>query len=184
MAKEAEGETTAEAPAAAGESGEIKVRETAAAEPKKGTLTSFSDIEREVERAFERFFSRAWLPSLRELPGSLLKESFEGRMPKVDVLDRDEELVIEAELPGVKKSDIDVSLSDDSITIKTSTYRKEEAEKGEYQRREISRGLFSRTISLPTTVDPDKAKASFEDGLLKVTLPKSDRARRQSVPIS
>ncbi|MGE0621910.1 MAG: Hsp20/alpha crystallin family protein [Pseudomonadales bacterium] len=178
-AKQQTQETTAAA-------GDIKVSETRPAEQKKSALTSFSDIEREVERAFERFFSRGWLPSLREFPSHLpmLKESFEGRMPKVDVIDKDEELVVEAELPGVRKSDIDVSLGDDSITIKASTYRKEEETEGEYQRREISRGLFSRTITLPGTVDPEKATASFEDGLLKVTLPKTDRSKRQSIPIS
>ena len=183
---EADKPATQATPEAAAATADIKVSETKPAEHKKGALTTLSDIEREVERAFERFFSRSWLPSLRELPGNLplFRESLEGRMPKVDVLDRDDELVIEAELPGVKKSDIDVSLSGDSITIKASTYRKEEEEKGEYQRREISRGLFSRTVTLPATIDPDRATATFEDGLLKVTLPKTDGAKRQSVPIS
>jgi HSP20 family protein len=105
----------------------------------------------------------------------------------MNVIDRDDELVVEAELPGVKKADIDVSLSGDSITIKATTYQKTEKEgdeKGEYHRREIARGLISRTMTLPSVVDPAKASATFEDGLLRVTLPKSDRAKRQSVPIS
>ncbi|MGD8416433.1 MAG: Hsp20/alpha crystallin family protein [Pseudomonadales bacterium] len=176
---------TSETPAPADK--EIKVTEAPESASGKSTLTPFSDIEQEVERAFERFFRRGWLPSFRELPASLPLFRDDHKMPRMNVIDRDDELVVEAELPGVKKADIDVSLSGDSITIKATTYQKTEKEgdeKGEYHRREIARGLISRTMTLPSVVDPAKASATFEDGLLRVTLPKSDRAKRQSVPIS
>jgi HSP20 family protein len=74
-------------------------------------------------------------------------------------------------------------VSSDSVTIKAKTSRDEESAEGDYHRREISRGYFSRTVTLPGTVDADKGKASFEDGLLRVTLPKSEVAKRQAIEI-
>lgn len=137
----------------------------------------------EMDRLFEGFFPRGWLRPYRwEMP-SWPHMPFEGRMPKVDVVERDAEVVIRAELPGVNKDDIDVSMTDNTVTIKGSTSHEEKEEKGEYYRCEISRGSFSRTLALPAEVDGAKAKASFKDGILELVAPKIEKAKRHSVKV-
>lgn len=129
---------------------------------------------------FDRLWMRPW--PLMRWPGRLAPP-FEGRMPSVDVIDRDDEVVVRAEVPGVDKKDLDVSMSDSEITIKGTTSREEKEEKGEYYRHEISRGSFSRTVTLPATVDSEKAKAEFKDGLLEIHLPKAEKAKRHHLSI-
>lgn len=138
----------------------------------------------EMERFFEEGAPGRWLrPLRREWPGWGRLAPFEGRMPKVDVLDRDDAIVIHAEVPGVTKDDLDVSLSEDSVTIKGSTGREEEKEEGEYHRREMTRGEFSRTIPLPTAVDGAKAKATFKDGVMELALPKVEKSKRRTIKV-
>ncbi len=139
----------------------------------------------EMDRLFESVLPRGWMRPFRmEWPRwGELAAPFEGRMPKVDVIDRDEEVVVRAEVPGVEKEDLDVSVSDNAVTIKGQTKREEKEEKGDYYRCEISRGAFTRTVMLPGVVDADKAKAQFKDGVLELTLPKVEEAKRRTVRI-
>jgi len=146
-----------------------------------GALSPFE----EMDRMFDSFFPRGWLrpmrwewPSWAEVPAP-----FEGKNPRVDVIERDNEVVIKAELPGVKKDDVDVSLTDNTVCIKGSTLHEEKEEQGDYYRREMSRGEFSRTVALPAEVDGDKAKARFVDGVLEVVVPKVEKAKRRSVKV-
>ncbi|NIR30476.1 MAG: Hsp20/alpha crystallin family protein [Gammaproteobacteria bacterium] len=139
----------------------------------------------EMDRLFESFFPRGWLrpfhwerPWFREVAGMM-----EGLRPTVDVVDRDEDILVRAEIPGVKKEDLDVSVSDGTVTIKGTTSREEKEERGEYFRQEISRGAFSRTVGLPGDVQGDKAKASFSDGVLELILPKVVKSKRRRVEI-
>jgi HSP20 family protein len=99
------------------------------------------------------------------------------------VIDRDEEVILRAELPGVDKKDLDVSMTDDAVTIRGSCRSEEKEEKGDYFRREVSTGSFSRTVALPADVDGEKAKASFKDGLLELTLPKVKKAMRKAIKV-
>ena len=92
--------------------------------------------------------------------------------PRVDVIDREDELVVRAETPGIDKDDLEVSVSEGSVTIKGATRREEKEEKGEYHRCEIMRGTFSRSVALPAEVDADAAQATFKDGVLELTPPK------------
>jgi HSP20 family protein len=104
--------------------------------------------------------------------------------PRVDILDHDNDIEVQAALPGVKKEDLEVSVTNQTITIRSCTKEeKKTEEKGKYFRREISRGEFQRTLSLPDNVDGDKAKASFKDGILKVTVPKTEKSKRKSIEI-
>lgn len=142
--------------------------------------TSFEDME----RMFEDFGPGGWLRHWRhEFPRWEHLMPFEGRAPRVDVIDRDEEVVIHAELPGVNKKDLDVSLTDDAVTIKGTSTHEEKEEKGDYFRREMSRGEFSRTVSLPCEVDDSKAKATFKDGIMELVLPKVEPTKRRSVKV-
>ena len=150
------------------------------AEPRRA-LSPFE----EMDRMFEDFFSRGWMRPFRwEWPsmGEMAKP-FEGKMPKVDVIERDDEVVVKAELPGVDKKDLDVSVTENSVTIKGSTSHEKKEEKGEYYRCEISRGAYARTVGLPAYVDDDKDKASFKDGVLELTLPKVEKAKRRTIEI-
>jgi HSP20 family protein len=144
----------------------------------------------EMERMFDEFMGRGWMRPMRwdrplfpEFP-SLLMPSFELKgMPKVDVVDRDEEIVVRAELPGVEKDNVSVTLSDNVMTIKAESKRETKEEKGDYHRSEIYRGSFQRTFTLPAAVDEGKAKASMKDGILEVIVPKIEKSKRHSVKV-
>jgi HSP20 family protein len=138
-----------------------------------GGLLSFDDF-------FDDFLSRRW-PRLLDLNMPTLSEI---SVPRVDILDHDNDIEVQAALPGVKKEDLEVSINNQTITIRTSTKKeKKEEEKGKYFRREISYGEFQRSLSLPDNVDGDKAQASFKDGILKVTIPKTEKSKRKSIEI-
>jgi HSP20 family protein len=135
-----------------------------------------------MDRVFRDFPGRGWMrplsfewPAWPELP--------ELRMPKVDVIDRDDDVLVRAELPGVEKKDLEISTTDTSVTIKATTAHEEKEEKGDYYRCEISRGMFSRTVALPAQVHSDKAKASLKDGVLELTLPKVEKSKRRKIEI-
>lgn len=139
----------------------------------------------EMERMFDNYFSRGWLsPLRREWPSwAELAAPFEGKIPRVDVVDRDGEVVVKAEVPGVDKKDLDITVTDNSVTIKGSTSHEEKEEKGEYYRREMSYGEYQRTVALPHTVDGGKARATFSDGVLELTLPKVEKTSRRKVKV-
>jgi HSP20 family protein len=145
-------------------------------------LTPFEEMDHWFENVFPR---RGWMRPFRtEWPSwGELGAPFEGRVPKVDVIDRDDEIVVRAEVPGVEKDDLNVSVSDNAVTIKGETNREEKEEKGDYYRCEISRGSFVRTVALPNYVDTDSVKATFKDGVLELTLRKVEKAKRRSIKI-
>ena len=134
-----------------------------------------------MDRMFDDFFGRGWLRPFRR--DWLAFPELDISIPKVDVIDRDEEVVVRAEVPAVKKEDIEVSISGNMLTIKAETKHEEKEEKGDYYRSEISRGAFSRMVSLPAEVDESKAKASLKDGVLELTLPKIEKARRRTIKV-
>ncbi len=137
----------------------------------------------DMERLFDDFFAPNWLRAgSRRWPFS--SDGADGRMPAVDVVDRDSEIVVTAEVPGVKKENLEVSVTDNSVNIRGKSHSESQVGEGEYVRREISAGSFARTVSLPGEVDVDAAKAEFADGVLTLTLPKAERARRRTISVS
>jgi HSP20 family protein len=154
-----------------------------------GTARGLSPFE-EMDRMFDDFFSRGMRPLWgdfdRLFEGFLPRRArpvLETRFPRVDVLDRDEDVLVRAELPGVEKKDLDISVTDNTVTIKGSTKHEEEETRGEYYRCEISRGAFARTVSLPAEVDSDKCKAQFKEGILELTMPKIERSKRRTIKV-
>jgi HSP20 family protein len=138
----------------------------------------------EMDRMFDQYFRRGWMHPWRfEWPSFPELALPEMKLLKVDVVDREAEVLIKAEIPGVEKKDLDITVGEDSVTIKGSTRHEEKEEKGDYYRREISSGAFLRTVALPATVDGSKAKANFKDGILELTLPKTEKAKRHSVKL-
>lgn len=162
---------------------EVAVRPAEGGQVQKAAPARWLSPFEEMERLMDEFFPRGWLRRWEWPAFPELSRRFEFRMPKVDIIDRAEEVVVKAELPGIDKKDLDVTVTGDSITIKGETRHEEKGEKGDYFRSEISRGSFSRTLALPAAVDASRAKATFKDGLLEVTLPKKEEAKRQSVTI-
>jgi HSP20 family protein len=149
-------------------------------EPSKG-LSPFE----EMERMFDNYFSRGWMRPFQFDWPSFPKAAapFEGKTPSVDVIDRDNEVIIKAELPGVDKKDLDISVTRNTVTIKGTTSHEDKEEKGDYYRCEMSRGSYMRTLSLPAEVDETKSKAKFKDGVLELTVPKVTKSKRHSVKI-
>jgi HSP20 family protein len=140
----------------------------------KGELAHrpFSALEpfREMERFFEDFARRPLWPRL-------IGEEFAA--PAVDLYEKGNEVVLKAELPGMKKDDIEVDISDHMITISGEKKKEEKVETKDYYRLERSSGHFTRTFTLPENVEADKSKASFKDGVLEVHIPKSAEAQKK-----
>ncbi len=153
--------------------------------PSKSTereVSRFDEFEHDIERMFDNFMSRSWLRPLRDFPS--LRGNIElPQAPRVDLVERDSEVVVRAQLPGVEKKDIEVSLTDRTITIRASTRKESKEEKGQYYRREISTGEVSRTLALPAEVDGTKARAEFKDGILEITIPKIAKTKRIQVDV-
>jgi HSP20 family protein len=129
----------------------------------------------DIDRLFDDFLGRRWVRPFADMAPSV---------PSVDVIDRDDEVVVRAEVPGYKKEDIEVSVSDSSLTIKGERKAEQKEEKGDYYRCEISQGAFSRTVALPAEVDDAKAKATMKDGMLELTLPKREKSKRHTITIA
>ncbi len=153
--------------------------------------TSPAPFDRQIEDLFADFFNRRWpkfgemmnmnLPKL-ELPAT---GSLATKLPSMDVIDREKEVVVRAELPGINKQDIEVSVSGNSVTVQgsTRTEKESEADKEHYHHREIVSSFVSRTMPLPCEVDGDKAIAKMSNGVLEVTIPKVESAERKKVEI-
>lgn len=139
-------------------------------------FSPFDEMERMLEGFFPRNGSRA---QREEWPLSAL----EIRVPRVDVINRDDEILIRAEIPGVDKKDLEISLSEDILTIKGATRHESKEEKGDYYRSEISSGMFARSIALPGSVKADKARSEFDDGVLNLALPKAENAKRRTIKV-
>ena len=137
----------------------------------------------EMDRWFNEFGRQGWLHPFSWPTEMAAMAPFEGRTPRVDMVDRDGEVVVRAELPGVKKDDLEVTLSEHTVTVEAHTSREEKEEKEQYYRREMSRGDFLRTLPLPRGVDETKATANFADGVLELTLPKMEKTSKRKIKV-
>ncbi|MCZ2845912.1 MAG: Hsp20/alpha crystallin family protein [Candidatus Bathyarchaeota archaeon] len=103
--------------------------------------------------------------------------------PLVDVIDKKDKIIAKAELPGVDKKDIKITLSDNTLTIRGERKEERETKKEDYYCCERVQGSYSRTIALPVEVDNTKIKASFKNGVLEVTLPKAEEVKPKEIEI-
>jgi HSP20 family protein len=138
---------------------------------------------REMEREFERFFNRPMSLSPRDWPrwDEWFRQA-EFPLPAIDVIDRDTEVIVRAQVPGLTAEDLEVTVSEQNLTLRGHKQTESE-ETGEFYHREISSQEFVRTISLPAAVDVDKATANCKDGVLEITLPKREVVRKQKLTI-
>jgi HSP20 family protein len=132
----------------------------------------FATLRDELDRLFDRPFG----PVFRA-PGSLSHWA-----PALDVYQDKDQFTVVAELPGLKKEDIELSLHDGVLTI--SGERKQEKKGEEGYKNERLFGRFQRSVTLPASVDGNKVKATYQDGILKVVLPKADEAKPKQIEVS
>ena len=142
-------------------------------------LKEMVSVQDEMSKMFEDFFGKG-------MPMRWMEEGDGIWSPNVDMAETKDEIVLTAELPGFKKEDIKLSVEDHTITLsgeKKSEYEEEKKEENYYQL-ERRFGSFTRSFALPTPVQADKVKASYKDGILKVTLPKSEEAKKKEIQIN
>jgi HSP20 family protein len=106
-----------------------------------------------------------------------------GWMPGVEVYEKADKFVVRAELPGMKKEEIDVSVVGDTLTISGERKAESEVKDEDYYRCELCYGKFSRSVGLPTAVNAAKVDASYENGILEITLPKVEAAKPKKVAV-
>jgi len=137
--------------------------------------------ERDMDKMLEDCFgrrARSWWPERWARA-----EEMEVKPPIVDVFEEKDDIVVKAELPGMEKDNIEVNLTDHTLTIKGEKKKEEEIKEENYYRAERSYGSFLRTLELPREVRADKVKASFKNGILEVRMPKTEEAKAKEVKV-
>ena len=124
-----------------------------------------------MDRVFEDFFSRS--PAAAEGYGTI----------DINMVQTDDAVVIKASIPGIEPDDINISITGDTLTIRGETKEDEEFNNSEYHIREMRFGSFARSILLPSRIVSDKASAEFENGVLKLTLPKAEEVKPKTITI-
>lgn len=140
------------------------------------TWSPFRDLvnmQREIGRVFDSLFSDY------DTEGALAAQW----APRVDVLENKDAFVIKAELPGVDKNNVKITLHDNILTIRGEKKQEKEEKDADMHRIERSFGAFERAFSLPTTVKNEKIDASFKDGVLMITLPKVEEAKPKEIEV-
>lgn len=138
---------------------------------RSGEMVSLRDA---LDRIFQESFVRPW--------SSLMPAMGEGAMA-VDVYDQEDRIVVEATVPGVKPEDIDIRIQGDMLTIKAESKQEKEVSEENYSYKERSFGVIQRSLTLPSAVKADEAEAKLEEGVLKLTLPKSEEQRPRSIKV-
>ncbi|UCD35267.1 MAG: Hsp20/alpha crystallin family protein, partial [Nitrospiraceae bacterium] len=138
-----------------------------------GWLAPFERMEEMFDEFFRRPLGRTMWPVLPRM----LEEVTPA--PMVDIFEEGDTIVVKSELPGMTRADIDVNLTNDTITLSGEKKKEEKIEKKNYYRMERSYGSFRRSFALPAEVQTDKAKASFKDGVLEVRIPKTEAAKKK-----
>ncbi len=134
----------------------------------------------DFERFFERFFDELFARRGLALPKAETEIAF---LPDVDVIERDNEYLIRAELPGVALEDIEVAMVGDTLQIKGEKKTEKEEKKDKYYFCERSYGSFLRRIPLPTSVDADRIAAKLERGVLEIVAPKSEAVKAKKIEV-
>lgn len=125
----------------------------------------------EMDRIFDDFFSRS--PMTFEGYGSI----------NLDMMQTEDDVVVKASIPGVKADEINISVTGDTLTIRAEVKSEEKVEKADYHLREIRQGTFARSVLLPCPVVSDKASAEFENGILRLSLPKAEEVKPKTITV-
>lgn len=135
--------------------------------------TGLSRIRSDMDQLFEQFFRDPW--------GSMARGFAAG--PLMDVYEKENEVVVTAELPGVDPKDVDIDVTGNVLTVRGEKKQEHEEKDRDYHFVERSFGRFQRSIQLPSSVDPDKVDAVCKNGTLTITLAKSPEAQRKKIQV-
>lgn len=134
----------------------------------------------EVGRRFEDVFGRPFLPGIwRLFPSEEMVWA-----PAIDVVEKEDRFLIKVELPGVNEEDVNVSVTGDTLIIEGEKKAESEVKKKGYYYTEASYGSFSRSITMPSTVDANKIEANFEKGILEIALPKAPEVKPKKITVA
>jgi HSP20 family protein len=131
-----------------------------------------------TQREFDRLFKEAFSPMFNE--GELSTRTW---APPVDIYENENDIVLKAELPGVDPKDVEVRVEDSTLYLKGERKFEKETKEENYHRVERSYGSFARSFSLPNSINSEKVKAEYKDGLLTLTLPKREEAKPKTIKI-
>ncbi len=148
-----------------------------------GGKSEFTNYHVELAKAESSVASRSAKPVAKKPVLEKADEDFEGQL-MIDVYQKGEELVVESAVAGIDPESIDINVTRDSITIKGSRERQEEVQNDEYFYQECYWGKFSRSVILPYEIDPERAQASFKNGILTVRLPKASTERTKKLRVT
>lgn len=157
---------------------------------KSGALTPSKPVPsvptwvHEMDRWFEDFWHRRRWPTLFGPERWAHFPMLRMETPSVDVYEKDNQIVVTAEIPGMSKKDVEVDLTDSTLTIRGTKKKEEEIKDKGYYHSERSYGAFARTISLPAEVKAEGAKASFKEGVLEVRLPKTATPKQKPLKVA
>ena len=138
-------------------------------------MREIMQFREEIDRLFEDFFS-PW-------PVRRRRRQEVTWLPDVDVYEDENNVIVEADLPGLKGDEVDISITGNTLTIKGEKKQEKEEKGRNYYIVERSYGSFARSIELPAEVEPDKAKATMRNGVLKVTIPKAPEAKPKQIKV-
>ncbi|HID26513.1 MAG TPA: Hsp20/alpha crystallin family protein [Methanosarcinales archaeon] len=146
----------------------------------------FEEIRR-LEDRMNRMFRSFWEEGPRLLErgkrGEIVPYTREYKEPYLDMIETDKDIIVTADMPGVDKKDIDIRVTENNIEISAETKREAEEKKEGYIFRERMAGKYYRSLTLPSSVDPEKVKASYKNGVLEVTLPKTEIKKKTVIKI-
>jgi HSP20 family protein len=125
---------------------------------------------------FEEFFNDPFR--------SPLSRSNDRWLPAVDILEKEGNLILRAEIPGVEEKDIDLKLEGNVLTLKGEKKLQDEHERNDFHRMESFYGSFTRSFTLPETVDRDHIKAEFKNGILMITVPQKPEVKPREIPVN
>lgn len=148
------------------------VRDVTAWHPVSDLASEIVSMQREIDRMFDRFRG-----------GTSDDSGVETWIPTVDIVERDTAYHIKAELPGVDKNDVKITVQNDVLTIRGEKKKESEKKNDNYHRVERSFGVFQRSFTLPTSVQSDKIEASYDNGVLSVVLPKSEEEKPKQIEV-
>jgi HSP20 family protein len=142
----------------------------------------FRRFEEFMNRMLDEFGGGIWnMPMRRSLPESLTVKTH--RQPYIDIVETDKEIVATAEMPGLNKEDIHINLTNDRLELSTETKNEEEKKGKDYIYRERRSGSYYRMVSLPSSIDVSNAKASYNNGILEIKMPKIEVKKKTSVNV-
>lgn len=145
-----------------------------------GPWSPFQAME-EMERRFDEVFGRpALFPSMWRRQPSAEK----AWAPAIDMIEKDDKFIVKAELPGMKKDEIDISVTGNTLTIKGEREAEEEIKEEDYCCCERSYGSFFRSLAIPSSVDTERIEATYKDGVLEIALPKSPEVTPKKIGVA